>query len=162
VKEAALDEGYPVLTPERPRGDAFLAELDDLEPELSVVVAYGHLLPGPVLKRPSRGSINVHASLLPLLRGAAPVTWAIARGHEASGVTIMRMVEEMDAGPLYTSDKTAAFQRAMETERLGYGPFHQVEGKPSYDARDATLSRGFNPVKDIQARDTTGLLKAFE
>ncbi len=100
VKEAALQESYPVLTPERPRGEDFLAEAGALEPELSVVVAYGHILPRPVLDLPERGSINVHASLLPRLRGAAPVTWAIARGHETTGVTIMRMVEEMDAGPI--------------------------------------------------------------
>lgn len=100
VKEVALEEDYPVLTPERPRGEDFLGELERLEPDLSVVVAYGHILPGPVLELPPEGSVNVHASLLPRLRGAAPVTWAIARGHETTGVTVMRMVEEMDAGPV--------------------------------------------------------------
>jgi methionyl-tRNA formyltransferase len=100
VKELALAEGLPVLTPERPAGDAFLAELAGLEPEISVVVAFGHILRRDVLDLPSRGSINVHASLLPKLRGAAPVHWAIARGHEITGVTVMRMVEAMDAGPI--------------------------------------------------------------
>jgi len=100
VKEVALTEGYEVMTPERPRGEEFLDRIRALEPEISVVVAYGHILPRPVLDVPARGSINVHASLLPVLRGAAPVTWAIARGHETTGVTIMRMAEEMDAGPI--------------------------------------------------------------
>lgn len=100
VKEVAEAEGIPVLTPQRPRGDAFLDELRSLAPEISVVVAYGHLLVREVLDLPPRGSINVHASLLPALRGAAPVHWAIARGHETTGVTVMRMVEAMDAGPI--------------------------------------------------------------
>ncbi len=100
VKDVALDLGIPVLTPERPEGDAFLESIRDLAPDLSVVVAYGHLLRRDVLDVPALGSINVHASLLPELRGAAPVNWAIARGHEVTGVTIMRMVEAMDAGPV--------------------------------------------------------------
>lgn len=100
VKATALEEGYPVLTPEKPRGEAFLEEIRELSPRLSVVVAYGHILPRPVLDAPDEGSVNLHASLLPRLRGAAPVTWAIARGHDRTGVTVMRMVEEMDAGPI--------------------------------------------------------------
>lgn len=100
VKELAREMGVPVLDPERPRGDAFMAEARALEPDLSVVVAYGHILRREVLDLPPMGSINVHASLLPELRGAAPINWAIARGHEVTGVTIMRMVEAMDAGPI--------------------------------------------------------------
>jgi len=100
VKVHATEEGYPVLTPERPRGDEFLERMTDLRPEISVVVAYGHILPPEVLELPPGNSINVHASLLPELRGAAPVTWAIARGYETTGVTVMEMVEEMDAGPI--------------------------------------------------------------
>lgn len=100
VREVALAMGVPVLTPERPRGDDFMAELRALAPDLSVVVAYGHILRREVLDVPPLGSINVHASLLPALRGAAPINWAIARGHTETGVTIMRMVEAMDAGPV--------------------------------------------------------------
>ncbi len=103
VKEVAAAMGVPVLTPERPRGDEFLERIRALAPELSVVVAYGHILRREVLDVPSLGSINVHASLLPELRGAAPINWAIARGHAETGVTIMRMVEEMDAGPVLHS-----------------------------------------------------------
>ena len=100
VKEAAREMGIPVLTPDKPRGEAFLAELEALEPDLSVVVAYGHILRPEVLELPRLGSINVHASLLPELRGAAPINWAVARGHSETGVTVMRMVEAMDAGPM--------------------------------------------------------------
>lgn len=100
IKRIASEEGIPVLQPERPRGEEFLATLRELEPELSVVAAYGEILTQDVLDLPSQGSINVHASLLPRLRGAAPVNWAIIRGHERSGVTIMRMVRQLDAGPV--------------------------------------------------------------
>jgi methionyl-tRNA formyltransferase len=100
VRRTALEEGLPVLTPERPRGTGFLENIRALRPELSVVVAYGHILRPEVLEVPSRGSINVHASLLPELRGAAPVNWAIIRGHRRTGVTIMEMTEGMDEGPI--------------------------------------------------------------
>jgi methionyl-tRNA formyltransferase len=100
VKLQALDEGIPVLQPERARGDEFMAAVRDLDPELSVVVAYGQILSRAVLDLPALGSINVHASLLPELRGAAPIAWAIKLGHPHTGVTIMRMVERMDAGPI--------------------------------------------------------------
>jgi methionyl-tRNA formyltransferase len=100
VKVVATDLGLPVLTPERPRGDEFMSEMGTLAPDLSVVVAYGHILRREVLDLPPLGSINVHASLLPELRGAAPINWAIVRGYEETGVTIMRMVEAMDAGPI--------------------------------------------------------------
>ena len=100
VKQAALEEGLPVLEPEAPRGEEFEAAVRELDPEISVVVAYGHILKPRILEIPPRGSINVHASLLPRLRGAAPVNWAVIRGHETTGVTVMRMVEAMDAGPV--------------------------------------------------------------
>jgi methionyl-tRNA formyltransferase len=100
VKQVALEEGLTVLTPDRPRGEDFLALIRDLRPDVSVVVAYGHILVQEVLDVPRLGSVNLHASLLPRLRGAAPINWAIARGDEETGVTVMRMVEAMDAGPI--------------------------------------------------------------
>lgn len=100
VKQVALEEGLTVLTPERPQGDDFLSLIRDLSPDVSVVVAYGHILKREVLDVPRLGSINLHASLLPKLRGAAPINWAVARGHDETGVTVMRMVEAMDAGPM--------------------------------------------------------------
>ena len=100
VKDVALREGLPVLQPERPRGDAFMQELTALGADLNVVVAYGHILPTSVIQLPTRGTINIHASLLPALRGAAPIETAIRRGFTETGVTIMRMVLAMDAGPV--------------------------------------------------------------
>jgi methionyl-tRNA formyltransferase len=100
VKVLAESERIPVLQPERARGDEFLTALASYEPELSIVIAYGQILRREVLQLPVFGSINVHASLLPELRGAAPINWAIARGHERTGITIMRMSERMDAGPI--------------------------------------------------------------
>lgn len=116
VKRYAEEEGHPVFTPEEPRGEDFRERLAALEPEISVVVAYGHILRRPVLDVPEHGSINVHASLLPLLRGAAPVTWAIARGHETTGVTVMRMVEAMDAGPILLQLEEPIGSRETATE----------------------------------------------
>jgi methionyl-tRNA formyltransferase len=100
VREVAEEEGFLVLVPEKPRGGEFLRQIRGLEADLSVVVAYGHILEPEVLSVPTGGSVNLHASLLPELRGAAPVNWAILRGHQTTGVTIMRMVAAMDAGPL--------------------------------------------------------------
>ena len=100
VKETALEESFPVLEPESPKGDAFLEQITALGADLSVVVAYGQILQRAVLDVPPMGSVNLHASLLPALRGAAPINWAIARGDAVTGVTVMRMVERMDAGPI--------------------------------------------------------------
>lgn len=104
VREFADAEGNTVLTPDRPRGEAFLSEIRDLKPEVSVVVAYGHILTREVLDVPSLGSFNIHASLLPQLRGAAPINWALARGYDETGVSIIRMVEAMDAGPILAQE----------------------------------------------------------
>jgi methionyl-tRNA formyltransferase len=100
VKVAADAEGVPALQPERPTGPEFLAAIRDLDPDIGVVVAYGHILRPEVLAVPPRGMVNVHPSLLPDLRGAAPVEWAILRGLEKTGVTIMQMDAGMDSGPI--------------------------------------------------------------
>ena len=100
VKQVALEEGLPVLQPERPRGDAFLDAMRALQPDLSVVVAYGHILPKAAIDLPTMGTLNIHASLLPALRGAAPIQAAIRAGLGETGVTIMRMVPALDAGPV--------------------------------------------------------------
>ncbi len=108
VKRIALEESLPVLQPERPRGAEFVAQLAALDPapDISVVVAYGHLLPADVIALPRLGTINIHASLLPLLRGAAPIQSAIRDGHIETGVTIMRMVKALDAGPSIVQVRT--------------------------------------------------------
>jgi methionyl-tRNA formyltransferase len=100
VKQVALQEGVLVLQPERPRGDAFMAQLRELAPDISVVVAYGHILPREVIDLPKRGTLNIHASLLPDYRGAAPIQAAIRDGLAWTGVSIMRMVPKLDAGPV--------------------------------------------------------------
>jgi len=100
VKVAAEAEGVPVLQPARPSDADFVARLRALAPDVGVVVAYGHILKPDLLAVPRRGMINVHPSLLPELRGAAPVEWAIVNGLEKTGVTIMLMDEGMDSGPI--------------------------------------------------------------
>jgi methionyl-tRNA formyltransferase len=106
VKAVALEEGIPVLQPERPRGDEFIAALRALEPDVSVVVAYGHILTQDVIDLPRLGTLNIHASLLPAYRGAAPIQAAIRDGCTETGVTIMRMVRALDAGPVLLAVKT--------------------------------------------------------
>ena len=100
VKVAAAKAGLQVLQPERPTGDVFLTSLRRLEPDLGVVVAYGHILRRELLTLPPRGMVNVHASLLPRLRGAAPIQHAILEGDSVTGVSIMRMEEGLDSGPV--------------------------------------------------------------
>ena len=100
VKTAALEAGLPVLQPARPVGDLFLASLKRLEPDLGVVIAYGHILRREVLDTPPRGMINVHASLLPRFRGAAPIQHALLAGDRETGISIMRMEEGLDSGPV--------------------------------------------------------------
>jgi methionyl-tRNA formyltransferase len=100
IKIAAEAEGVPVLQPERPTGAEFYAALRALAPDVGVVVAYGHILKPELLAIPPRGMVNVHPSLLPELRGAAPVEWAILRGLDRTGVTIMVLDAGMDSGPI--------------------------------------------------------------
>lgn len=100
VKVVAQEEGIPVLQPEKPRGEAFVHQLRELAPDLSVVVAYGHIMSREIIDLPTRGTINIHASLLPEYRGAAPIQAAIRDGLEWTGVSIMRMEQKLDAGPV--------------------------------------------------------------
>ena len=101
VKVVAQEEGIPVLQPENPNTEEFFAELQGAGPiDLGVVVAYGHILKPALLELPGRGMVNVHASLLPRLRGAAPIEHAILEGMEETGVSIMQMEAGMDTGPV--------------------------------------------------------------
>jgi methionyl-tRNA formyltransferase len=100
VKKIALAESIPVLQPERPRGAEFEAEMRALAPDISIVVAYGRILPAAVIDVPRLGTLNIHASLLPKYRGAAPIQAAIRDGEKETGVTIMQMVPALDAGPI--------------------------------------------------------------
>jgi len=100
VKSLALKLGLPVLQPPRARDEKFIAELCRLQPDLVVVVAYGHILPPAILELPRHGCLNVHTSLLPKYRGAAPIQWAIANGETETGVTVMKMDAGLDTGPI--------------------------------------------------------------
>jgi methionyl-tRNA formyltransferase len=100
VKVAAQAEGIPVLQPVRPLGDVFTASLRRLEADLGIVVAYGHILRPEILSTPPKGMINVHASLLPRYRGAAPIQHAILKGESETGITIMQMEAGLDSGPI--------------------------------------------------------------
>ena len=100
VKVAAESEELTIFQPEKPTDGAFLVRLRDLRPDIGVVVAYGHILKPELLELPARGMVNMHPSLLPGLRGAAPVEWAIIRGHETTGVTIIQLDAGMDSGPI--------------------------------------------------------------
>jgi methionyl-tRNA formyltransferase len=100
VKVAALEAGLPVLQPPRLRDAEWPQRLTALGADVGVVVAFGQILPQAVLDAPARGSINVHASLLPRYRGAAPVQWAIIRGETVTGITTFRMDAGMDTGPI--------------------------------------------------------------
>lgn len=100
VKVVAESEDLKVFQPETPTDGAFLVRLRDTRPDIGVVVAYGHILKPELLELPPRGMVNVHPSLLPALRGPAPVEWAIIRGLEETGVTIMQLDAGMDTGPI--------------------------------------------------------------
>lgn len=106
VKELALSYGIPVFQPATLRDETVQAQIAGLEPELIVVVAYGKLLPPAVLEIPERGCINVHGSLLPKYRGAAPIQWAVINGEKVTGVTTMFMAEGMDTGDILMTAET--------------------------------------------------------
>jgi methionyl-tRNA formyltransferase len=106
VKSLALNLNLSVLQPERARDEKFIGELRALKPDLIVVVAYGHILPQPILDLPKFGCLNVHTSLLPKYRGAAPIQWAIANGETETGVTLMKMDAGLDTGPIVLQRRT--------------------------------------------------------
>ncbi len=106
VKELALQYGLIPLQPEKAKEEAFREALKSLQPDLMVVVAYGQILPRSVLDIPRYGAVNVHASLLPKYRGAAPVAWAILDGEKVTGVTTMLLDEGMDTGDVLLRAET--------------------------------------------------------
>jgi len=105
VKELALENGLPVFQPVKMRDGTALAQIKALEPDILVVVAYGRILPDDILAVPKYGAINVHGSLLPKYRGAAPIQWAVLNGDKITGVTTMYLASEMDTGDIiYTAE----------------------------------------------------------
>ena len=107
VKVRAVEAGLRVLQPTRVRDEAFLSEIEKTKADALAVVAYGRILPAPVLAAAPHGAINVHFSLLPLYRGAAPVAWALARGETETGVTTFRLDEGLDTGDVLLARRVA-------------------------------------------------------
>ncbi len=174
VKVVAEEEGVPVYQPATPRDEGFLEAMRALAPDLSIVVAYGHILPRVLIDLPAMGTWNIHASLLPRWRGAAPIQAAILAGDEATGVTIMRMVSRLDAGDILlqaptpiASDETGgelterlaelgalAVIEALTLESLGGGLTGQPQDEslvtyaPKLD-RDAARIRWTEPATQV-------------
>jgi methionyl-tRNA formyltransferase len=120
VKRLAEQEGLEIAQPEGIRRRAFRERLADVAPEILVVVAYGRILPSALLTLPVRGAVNLHFSLLPRYRGAAPVQWSLARGERTTGVTTMRISPRLDEGDIY-------LQRRVEIEAGEHAP--SLEGR---------------------------------
>jgi methionyl-tRNA formyltransferase len=137
VKVAAQELGLPVFQPEKIRSPESIARLTPLSPDFLVVVAYGQILPRSVLDVPRLGAINVHASLLPRWRGAAPVARAILAGDPQTGVTIMKMDEQLDHGPILAVRATPIEQdedaTALTARLAGMGAELLVETLVNFD-----------------------------
>ena len=116
TKHLAASRGVPVFQPVKLRDEAFLRAMADLRPDLGVVAAFGRILPEDLLQIPRLGMINVHASLLPAYRGAAPVHRAVIAGERETGVSIMRVVRELDAGPVFATVRMPLDEDATSPE----------------------------------------------
>lgn len=145
VKVRALELGLPVTQPTKLRTGEFAAWMREQRVDVALVVAYGRILPGDVLDAPRLGCVNVHASLLPTYRGAAPVTWAVVRGERETGVTLMKLDEGMDTGPTFArvatpigADETAG-ELGERLARLGADAVR--EWLPRYVAGACRLER---------------------
>jgi methionyl-tRNA formyltransferase len=146
VKALALDHQIPVLQPDRLRDPAVAEALRAFAPDIGVVAAYGKIIPDALLSLPRRGMINVHASVLPRYRGAAPIHRAVMHGEAETGVTIMRVVRELDAGPMFSvvtrpigSDETSDVVEA-DLARLGADIDAGTAVETPQDATQATYA----------------------
>jgi methionyl-tRNA formyltransferase len=130
----ARQEGIRVLQPERLKEPETLATLKSLQADVFVVVAYGHILPKQLLQAPQLGCVNVHASLLPRYRGAAPIQWAIARGESVTGITLMKMDEGLDTGPILLQKRCPIAQHetgeSLSRQLASLGAKTLAEGLP--------------------------------
>lgn len=127
VKAFAMSKDIPFFQPTKLRDGTALALIQDLKPELIVVAAYGRLLPDEILDYPAKGCINVHSSLLPKYRGAAPINWAVLNGDAETGVTIMHMASEMDTGDIISQVSTPI--GTMETAAELYSRLAELGGE---------------------------------
>ena len=116
VKQIAQAAGIPVFQPEKMRDGTALREIRELRPDILVVVAYGRILPDDILAVPPLGAVNVHASLLPKYRGAAPIQWAVLNGDEVTGVSTMYLASEMDSGDIIYTEETAIGEKETSGE----------------------------------------------
>lgn len=123
VKEEALRAGIPVYQPGKIREEEWLLKIEEMKPDAIVVVAFGQILPERVLKAAKYGCINVHASLLPKYRGAAPIQWAVINGEKVSGVTTMRMDAGLDTGDMILWEEVP-----LEEEETGGSLFDKLSG----------------------------------
>lgn len=144
VKVKALEADLPVLQPESVRTEEFYQQVKELAPDLIIVVAYGKILPASLLELPPLGAINVHGSLLPKYRGAAPIQWAVLNGEKESGVTIMQMDEGMDTGDILypvaipiTDDDTAGSL---------FGKLAELGGKALAEAVEKLKNKEITPI----------------
>lgn len=116
VKELALAHALPVYQPEKMRDGTALAQLRELKPDILVVVAYGKILPDDILALPKYGAVNVHASLLPKYRGAAPIQWAVLNGDKVTGVSTMYLAHDMDSGDIIFTSETEIGEKESSGE----------------------------------------------
>lgn len=143
VKQAALEAGVEVFQPKSLRKPESLAQLQAWAPDLIVVAAYGKILPPSVLALPELGCLNIHASILPKYRGAAPINWAIVRGESVSGVTIMQMEEGLDTGPMLL-EQTVSIEPADTAQQL-HDKLYVLGGPLLLEAIDGLLDGSLQP-----------------
>jgi methionyl-tRNA formyltransferase len=152
VKRRALELGLAVVQPTKLKTGEFAAWLRDQKADVALVVAYGRILPRDVLEAPRLGCVNVHASLLPKYRGAAPITWAVVRGEPETGITLMQMDEGMDTGAMLEQLPTeiVADETAGDlSERLSaLGALAVRRGLPKY------VAGGYTPIPQDHAKAT--------
>lgn len=151
VKQTALENGIPVFQPSTLRSPEALQQLKSLNPALVVVVAYGMLLPPDILALPEYGCINLHVSLLPKYRGAAPIQWALIKGETKTGVTIMQLDKGMDTGPVITQQVIDIKPEATAGDLMDVSA--DVGSKLLVDTV-AAIFRGETTAKDQQGEAT--------
>ena len=154
VKLRALEAGITVLQPPKLRGTDFAEQLRVLKPDVSVVTAYGKILPRDVLDAPTHGSVNVHGSLLPRFRGAAPIQWAIASGDQKTGVCLMKMDEGMDTGPVIARAEMPI--EAVDTSGTVHDKLSSLGGQVLRESLPRYLDGSLLPV----AQPTDGVVMA--
>lgn len=157
VKQKALEYNLPVLQPEKIKTEEFTAELERLQPDLIVVVAFGQILSQRILDIPPLGCVNVHASLLPRYRGAAPIHWSIINGEKETGVTTMLMDAGLDTGDMLLKDKVAITEE-MTTEEL-HDQLMAMGGKLLAETIDGLANGTITPEKqDDSISNYAGML----